>query len=65
MSDSCSKESAFASILRNTDHGFFWRLFTSALRPCFLNRPASERSISPTTPLLRSKTPASRSVTVR
>ena len=48
MSDSCSKDSALASILRNTDHGFFWRLFTSALMPCFSNRPDSAFSISPT-----------------
>ena len=38
MSESCSKDSALASIFRNTDQGFFWRLFTSALMPCFSNR---------------------------
>ena len=37
MSESCSKDSALASILRNTDHGFFCRLLTSALMPCFSN----------------------------
>ncbi len=35
MSESCSKDSAFDSILRKTDQGFFWRLLTGGLDAVF------------------------------
>ena len=65
MSESWPKESAFASILRNTDHGFFCRLLTTASMPFSANISVSALSISLTMPPDFCRNAASRAVTVR
>ncbi len=65
MSESCSKDSALASILRNTEHGFFCRLLTSAFSLALANSADSACSISATTPRFFSEVSARRWVTVR